>query len=239
MPPRRGGSRQANLYATVGTSGPTLVLCGHLDTVPAGGGWTVDPFSGTVTGGHVYGRGACDMKAGVAAMAAAMAAVKRSGILLRGSLALHAVIDEEVGSAGARKAAAEQPGDWVIVTEPSGGRVLVTGNGQLNFEIVFHGKAVHSSHPEDGRNAIHDAAGFICLVEEQARCLATAPCPGIGPATYSVGLVKGGRGGSTVADRCELTLDRRVLPSEGLDAAEAEVRRLLSRLETARGLDGS
>ena len=218
----------------MGTSGPTLVLCGHLDTVPAGGGWTVDPFSGTVTGGHVYGRGACDMKAGVAAMAAAMAAVKRSGILLRGSLALHAVIDEEVGSAGARKAAAEQPGDWVIVTEPSGGRVLVTGNGQLNFEIVFHGKAVHSSHPEDGRNAIHDAAGFICLVEEQARCLATAPCPGIGPATYSVGLVKGGRGGSTVADRCELTLDRRVLPSEGLDAAEAEVRRLLSRLETER-----
>jgi acetylornithine deacetylase/succinyl-diaminopimelate desuccinylase-like protein len=174
------------------------------------------------------------MKAGLAAAAAALLAVKRSGIVLRGSLALHAVVDEEVSSAGARKAAAEHPGDWVIVTEPSGTQVLATGNGQLNFEIVFHGKAVHSSHPEDGRNAVHDAAAFICLVEEEARRLATAPLAGIGPATYSVGLVKGGRGGSTVADRCELTLDRRVLPTEDLDAAENEVRHLLGRLGTER-----
>ena len=222
-----------NLYATVGTCGPTLVLCGHLDTVPAGEGWTLDPFSGAVTDGQVYGRGACDMKAGLAAMAAAMVAVERSGLALSGSFALHAVVDEEVSSAGARRAA-EQPADWVIVTEPSGGRVFTTGNGQLNFEIVFHGKAVHSSHPEDGRNAIGDAAGLIRLVEQEARRLATVPYPGIGPATYSVGLVNGGRGGSTVADRCELTLDRRVLPSESLEAAEEELRRLLSRLEDER-----
>ena len=223
-----------NLYATVGTSCPTLVFCGHLDTVPAGDGWTIDPFSAAVTDGHVYGRGACDMKAGLAATAAALAAVRRSGISLRGSLALHAVIDEEVSSAGARAAAAVQPGDWVIVAEPSAGQVFAIGNGQLNFEIVFHGKAVHSSHPEDGRNAVHDAAAFISLVEEQSRRLAEVPLAGIGPATYSVGLIEGGRGGSTVADRCELTLDRRVLPSEGLDAAEEEVRRLLARLEIER-----
>ena len=223
-----------NLYAAVGTPGPTLVLCGHLDTVPAGDGWTLDPFSGAAADGRVYGRGACDMKAGLAVAAAALLAVKRSGILLHGSLALHAVIDEEVSSAGARKAAAEQPGDWVIVTEPSGTQVLATGNGQLNFEIVFHGKAVHSSHPEDGRNAIHDAASFIRLVEEETLRLAAAPSPGIGPATYSVGLVEGGRGGSTVADRCKLTLDRRVLPSEDLGATEEEVRLLLVRLRTER-----
>ena len=223
-----------NLYATVGGPGPTLVLCGHLDTVPAGEGWTLDPFSAAVAGGRVYGRGACDMKAGLAAAAAALLAVKRSGIVLRGSLALHAVVDEEVSSAGARKAAAEHPGDWVIVTEPSGTQVLATGNGQLNFEVVFHGKAVHSSHPEDGRNAIHDAAAFIGLVEEETRRLAAVPLPGIGPATYSVGLVEGGRGGSTVADRCEITLDRRVLPSEDLDAAEDELRALLGQLGTER-----
>ncbi len=223
-----------NLYATVGTCGPTLVLCGHLDTVPAGDGWTLDPFSGDVTDGHVYGRGACDMKAGLAAMAAALLALKRSGVPLHGSVALHAVIDEEVSSAGARRGALEHPGNWVIVTEPSGAQVLATGNGQLNLEIVFHGTAVHSSHPEDGRNAIHDAAAFICLVEDEARRLATTPLAGIGPATYSVGLVKGGRGGSTVANRCELTLDRRVLPSEDLEAAENQVRDLLGRLGTER-----
>jgi acetylornithine deacetylase len=228
-----------NLYATLGSSSPILVLSGHLDTVPAGGGWTLDPFSGAVIGGWVYGRGACDMKAGLAAMAGALVAVKRSGVALRGSLALHAVVDEEVSSAGARRAAAEEPADWVIVTEPSNGRVFSTGNGQVNFEIVFHGRSVHSSHPEDGRNAIDDAAAFICLVEEESRRLAAAPFPGIGPATYSVGLVKGGRGGSTVADRCELTLDRRVLPSESLESAEEQVRALLGRLESERpGLVG-
>ena len=223
-----------NLYAKVGAGGPTLVMCGHLDTVPAGEGWTLDPFSAAVTDGRVYGRGSCDMKAGLASAAAALLAVNKSGISLKGSFALHAVIDEEVGSAGARKAAAEQHAHWAIVTEPSGSQVLARGNGQLNFEIVFHGKAVHSSHPEDGRNAIHDAASFIRLVEEETLRLAAAPSPGIGPATYSVGLVEGGRGGSTVADRCELTLDRRVLPSEDLDAAEEEVRLLLVRLRTER-----
>ena len=229
-----------NLYATLGSSRPTLVLCGHLDTVPAGDGWTVEPFAGSVTGGRVYGRGACDMKAGLAAMTAVLLALKRSGIPLRGSLALHAVIDEEETSLGAKQAAVEQPGDWVIVTEPSSGKVLSTGNGQLNLEIVFHGRAVHSSHPEDGRNAIHDAAAFVSLVEAENGRLAAAPYPGIGPATYSVGLVEGGRGGSTVADRCQLTLDRRVLPSEGLDGAEDGVRRLLSQLEAERpGLDWS
>ena len=174
------------------------------------------------------------MKAGLAAMTSALLAIKRSGVLTHGSLALHAVIDEEVSSLGARKAAGERGADWVIVGEPSNGQVLAVGNGQLNFDIVFCGKAVHSSHPEDGRNAIHDAAAFICLVEDESARLAGAAFPGIGPATYSVGLVEGGRGGSTVADRCQLTLDRRVLPSESLEAVEAQVRQLLGRLEGER-----
>ncbi|MGO9582412.1 MAG: M20 family metallopeptidase [Acidimicrobiales bacterium] len=223
-----------NLYAAIGAPGPTLVFCGHLDTVPAGEGWTGDPFRATLVDGDLYGRGACDMKAGLAAMTEALLAVKRSGVLARGSLALHAVIDEEVGCKGARLAAARQAADWVVVTEPTNGRVFAVGNGQLNFEVVFHGKAVHSSHPEDGRNAIDDAAGFIRLLEEESRRLAGAPFPEIGPATISVGLIEGGRGGSTVADRCQLTVDRRLLPSESLEGAEAELRALLDRLETER-----
>ncbi len=223
-----------NLYATVGFSSPRLVLCGHLDTVPAGDGWTVDPFSAAVIDGRVYGRGACDMKAGLASMAAVLLAIQRSKVVLKGSIALHAVVDEEAGSAGAERAAMEEPSDWVIVTEPSSTQVRSTGNGQLNFEIVFHGRAVHSSHPEKGRNAIHDAAGFVALVEQENLRFAAMPYPGIGPATYSVGVLKGGRGGSTVADRSELTLDRRVLPSESLDEVEDQVRALLARLEEAR-----
>ena len=223
-----------NLYATIGGPGPRLVLCGHLDTVPAGDGWTRDPFSASLSGDKLYGRGACDMKAGLAAMAEAMVALQRSGVALKGSIALHGVIDEEMSSAGARKAAKEEVADWVVVAEPSSCEVLPFGNGQLNLEIVFHGLAVHSSHPEDGRSAIADAAGFIRLLEEESPRLAAEPFPGIGPATFSVGLVSGGRGASTVADRCQLTVDRRVLPSESLDDAEANVRGLLDRLETER-----
>jgi acetylornithine deacetylase/succinyl-diaminopimelate desuccinylase family protein len=223
-----------NLYATIGTSGLTLVFCGHLDTVPAGDGWTFDPFAGTVADGRVYGRGACDMKAGLATMVAAMLAVKRSGVPIDGSLALHAVIDEEFGCAGGRKAASEQPGDWAIVAEPSSSQVFAVGNGQACFVITFHGKAVHSSHPEQGRNAINDAAAFINSLEAETLRLAASPFPGIGPGTYSIGLIAGGRGGSTVADRCEVTIDRRVLPCESLESVHAELQRLLERLATQR-----
>ncbi|MGA3351875.1 MAG: ArgE/DapE family deacylase [Acidimicrobiales bacterium] len=224
-----------NLYATIGVSGPTLVLCGHLDTVPAGEGWTRRrPFEPSFCEGLLFGRGACDMKAGLAAMTAALLALKRSGFELSGTLALHAVIDEEAASAGARRAAASRRADWVVVAEPSSGCVLGVGNGQLNFEITFSGTAVHSSHPEDGRNAIHDAAAFIRLVEAENGRLAKFPFPGIGPATISIGLVEGGRGPSTVADCCKLTVDRRVLPSESLDGAEEQLRHLLSRLKGER-----
>jgi acetylornithine deacetylase len=202
--------------------------------VPAGDGWTHDPFKATVVDGLVYGRGTCDMKAGLAAMAAAMVATARSGISLQGSLALHGVIDEEVGSAGAQQAATQRLGDLVIVGEPTGGRVFTTGNGQANYEIAFRGEAVHSSHPEHGRNAICDAAAFIRLVEEETGRLALAPLIGIGPATYSVGLIEGGRGGSTVADACQLTLDRRLLPFETLEEAETQLRALLDLLGAER-----
>ena len=223
-----------NLYATVGATGPTLAFCGHLDTVPAGRGWTHEPFQATLADGLVYGRGACDMKAGLAAMAGAIVAVASSGVSLRGSVTLHGVIDEEVGSAGARKAADEHPGDWVIVTEPTDCEVLSIGNGQANFEIVFQGKAVHSSHPEDGRNAISDAAALVRLIEEETHRLALYPFQGIGPATYSVCLIEGGRGGSTVADRCQLTVDRRILPSESLEGAEARIVQLIDELAAKR-----
>lgn len=223
-----------NLYASIGGSGPTLVFCGHLDTVPAGDGWTVDPFLGAVANGRVYGRGACDMKAGLAAMVAAMLAVKRSGVSIEGTVALHAVIDEEFACAGGRKAASEQPGDWAVVGEPSSNQVFSIGNGQACYQIVFHGKAVHSSHPEQGRNAINDAAAFIVRIEEEALRLAESPFPGIGPGTYSIGVVQGGRGGSTVPDRCEVTIDRRVLPCESLDSIDEELQRILERLAAER-----
>lgn len=221
-------------------AGPLLVLNGHIDTVPAGEGWTVDPFGAEVRDGNVYGRGACDMLAGVAAMSAAALAVKRSGIELAGRLAVHAVIDEEVDALGSQHAAKTVDADWVIVTESSAGRVEVFTKGQLNVEITFRGKAAHSSTPQLGHNAIHDAAAFVALVEAENEVAARNPHPEVGPATYTAAIVAGGTNGSIVPAECKLTVDRRLLPTETVADGEADMQRLLDRLAEERpGLDAS
>jgi acetylornithine deacetylase/succinyl-diaminopimelate desuccinylase family protein len=228
-----------NVIAEFGAgSGPLLVLCGHIDTVPAGEGWTFDPFGAEIADGRVYGRGACDMLAGVASMCAAALAVKRSGVALGGRIAIHAVIDEEVDALGSQKAAQGVDADWVIVTESSAGRVETYTKGQLNVEIAFRGKAAHSSTPELGRNAIHDAAAFAMLVEAENERVADEQYPGVGPATYAVTIIDGGTNGSIIPAGCKLTLDRRLLPTETIEDAEADVRRLLDELREQRsGLD--
>jgi acetylornithine deacetylase/succinyl-diaminopimelate desuccinylase family protein len=219
-------------------SGPLLVLCGHIDTVPAGEGWTRDPFGAEVDDGRVYGRGACDMLGGVTAMCAAALAVKRSGVALRGRIAIHAVVDEEVDALGSQRAAKGVDADWVIVTEPSAGRVQTYTKGQLNVEISFHGKAAHSSTPGLGRNSIHDAAAFATLVEAENARVADKEHPGVGPVTYAVTIIDGGTSGSIIPATCKLTLDRRLLPTETIEEAEADVRRLLDMLGEERpGLD--
>jgi acetylornithine deacetylase/succinyl-diaminopimelate desuccinylase family protein len=230
-----------NLIASLGEGdGPTLVFNGHIDTVPVGAGWNVDPFGGELRDGRVYGRGSCDMLAGVAAMSATVVALKRSGIPLNGRVEVHAVIDEEVDAKGSQHQARKTEADWVIVTEPSHGSVEAFGKGQLNVEITFKGKAAHSSRPEIGRNAIHDAAAFIGLVEREHRRIADADYPGVGPATFNCGIISGGNSGSIVAAECKLTLDRRVLPTETLEQAQAHVQRLLDETASERpGLDAT
>ncbi len=230
-----------NLVAEIGhATGPTLIFNGHTDTVPFGDGWTRDPTGAEVQGGRVYGRGACDMLAGVTAMTAAAVAVHRSAVPLAGRILVHAVIDEEVDAIGSQRAAAGAEADWVIVTEPSGGRIEAFGKGQVNVEIVFRGKAAHSSTPEIGRNAINDAAAFIALVEGEGERLAAAPHSHVGPITFTPAIVRGGSHGSTVPAECTMTLDRRVLPSESLEEAQLHIRGLLDQLAADRpGLDAT
>jgi succinyl-diaminopimelate desuccinylase len=230
-----------NIVAEVGSAdGPTLVFNGHLDTVPVGEGWTVDPFGGDVRDGRVYGRGACDMLGGVAAMCAAAVALKRSGLPFKGRLVVHAVVDEEVDAIGSQLAADEVEADWVVVTEPTGGNVYAFGKGQVNVEVTFTGRAAHSSVPEAGHNAIHDAAAFVMLVEQEHRRLAKVAEAHVGPPTFSTGMIRGGLTGSIVPAECTVVVDRRVLPLETLDEGLAHIERLLDRLRESRpGVDAT
>ena len=243
-------------------SRPALHLNGHIDVVPPGGGWTVDPFGGEIRDSRLYGRGAADMKAGIAAAVFAAEAVRRAGLGLRGTIEVSGTVDEESGGmAGVAHLAAtgritSRTTDYVIIPEPfSPTRICIGHRGVLWFRIVAHGRIAHGSMPFLGVSAIdaaaevtlglHDALGDLVtklpVVPEGARR------PTLNVNSVSGGQVIEGLGASAaadghgqglpspcVADQCELVVDRRYLLEEGADAVRAEVQGVLSAVEARR-----
>lgn len=137
--------------------GPALVLQGHVDVVPPGdlAQWEGDPFQPRVAGDVVHARGACDMKAGVVAILAALTAIKTAGARLRGQVAAHFVVSEEDGGLGAFGTLARgHTGDACIITEPTSGALMVANAGALTFRIEVPGKATHGSTRYAGVSAI-------------------------------------------------------------------------------------
>ena len=225
-----------NLAAALGPAapGPTLLLNGHLDTMPAGPGWSVDPYGGLVRDGFLWGLGAADQKAGVAAMAAAAVAVLRAGLPLRGRLLLTAVVDEEGAGRGAQVLVERGlRADWAIITEPTELEIVNASNGQINFELTVHGAAAHGSTPEAGHNAIYDAARLVAALEREAQRLRPRAHPVVGPTSLNVGTIQGGSVTSIVPAQCTVTVDRRVIPGETVAQAVAEMDALLEGLRRA------
>jgi acetylornithine deacetylase/succinyl-diaminopimelate desuccinylase family protein len=224
---------RANLTAVfdTGSSGPTLMLNGHLDTMPAGPGWTTDPLGGIVRDGSLFGLGAADQKSGLAAMAVAAAAVRRASLPLRGRLLLTGVVDEEGAGLGARRLVEQGlHADCAVITEPTELGLVRASNGQLNVELVVHGQSAHGSTPESGRNAIDAAARVILALGEHASRLRARTHPLIGPTTLNVGTIQGGLVTSIVPAECRFTIDRRVIPGDSIDGAIADLDQLLDRL---------
>ncbi|MDB1090033.1 ArgE/DapE family deacylase [Streptomyces sp. ACA25] len=140
-----------------GGDGPTMILQGHVDVVPPGdpAQWEGDPFVPRVVGDTVHGRGACDMKAGLAANLAALAAICASGARLRGRVAAHFVVGEEDGGLGAFGTLRRGwTGDTCVITEPTGGTLVTANAGALTFRIEIPGKASHASVRDAGVSAI-------------------------------------------------------------------------------------
>ncbi|MER5322679.1 ArgE/DapE family deacylase [Streptosporangium roseum] len=149
-------------YGVVGVTGgegdPALVLQGHVDVVPTGdlakwqGG---DPFGARISGNVLHGRGACDMKAGLAANLAVVAALRRSGVRLVRPLAVHCVVGEEDGGLGAFATLARgHRGEAAVITEPTGGAVIAAAAGALTFRIEVAGRAAHGATRYEGVNAL-------------------------------------------------------------------------------------
>ena len=233
-----------------GAGTPRLHLNGHFDVVPPGDGWTVDPFAGVVRDGRIYGRGACDMKSGIAAAVFAVEAIRRAGVELTGAVDLSATVDEESGGfAGVAHlcemgviSAAET--GYAIIPEPFGpARVCVGHRGVYWFDIIAHGHAAHGSMSHLGRSAIDDMGALLEafrteLGPDLARrrsALPVVPDASRHP-SLNVNAITGGQAGADtqspcVADRCVATFDRRFIPEEPFEEVRAEIERHVAAVQ--------
>ncbi|GEE00051.1 acetylornithine deacetylase [Gordonia spumicola] len=214
-----------NLVATahVGGDGPGLMLLGHSDVVPAGPGWTGDPFVPRRDGDLIIGRGASDMKGGIASAVAAMTALTRAaefGLELSGPVRLVVTVDEEEHGSGVRRLVASgrrDPYVGCIVAEPTRMDVVRGCRGASYFDIEITGRAAHSGRPTDGVSAIDAAARVIDVIRADQARLAADPDPLLGFGTWNVGTIEGGQGISVVAPSCSLGVDRRLMPGEDVE----------------------
>lgn len=227
-----------NLRVTLGAApGPGLLLLGHTDVVPIGDGWSTDPFGGAVADGRIFGRGASDMKGGLAACLAALAALR--GEELSGPVELAALVDEEDTGKGIRAYVDTVCGRFLgcITAEPTELQTIIAARGDSTVRVEIRGRACHAGNPTDGANAIYGAAAVVAEIENLQAELATSPHALLGPATWSVGQIVGGSGASTVASDCVLVADRRLLPGESPQEVLDDLTRRISALGLAdRGL---
>jgi acetylornithine deacetylase len=211
--------------------GRSLMLCGHMDTVGVVG--MKAPFDPVVRDGRLYGRGAEDMKGGLAAMLSAARAVAANGGLPAGRLIIAAVADEEYASIGAEALVARGSADAAVVPEPTD-LVIATGHkGFTWIEIIAEGVAAHGSRPREGRDAILRMGRVLARLEALDRELQSRePHPVLGTASLHASLINGGRELSTYPDRCLLHMERRSITGEGCDTALAEVEAILASLRS-------
>lgn len=212
--------------------GRGLMLNAHMDTVGIAG--MRDPFIPVVDGDRLYGRGAYDMKGGLAAIMLAARAVHNSGGA-DGDLVVTAVMDEEYASLGTAAILAGETADGAVVTEPTGLRLCAAHKGFVWLSVVTTGRAAHGSRPELGVDAIAHMGRVLGALESLGREVASRePHPLLGTGSLHASVIAGGQELSSYPERCTLTIERRTVPGETPSAVEAEVR---ERLEALRQVD--
>lgn len=226
-----------NLLVATGsdTGKPVLLVNGHLDTVPVRrDAWRYDPFGGEVHDGRLYGRGAADMKGGVAAAIVALQVCRQLGLDLPAEIAFHLVADEELGGEHGTAAllrAGLIRADACLDPEPTGMALCLAERGLLFGRITTRGIPAHGSEPSRGRSAIITAAAIAQVLHDNE--FPQTPHPLLGTTTCNVGVIRGGSGPNVVPEECELRFDRRVLPG---DTEQSVVRGIVERI-ACLGLD--
>lgn len=225
--------------------GRALLFNGHLDTVGAGN--MPNPHTPILRAGRLYGRGAYDMKSGLAACMTAVAAARQRR--LRGDVLFTAVIDEEYASLGTQALAGRFHADGAIVAEFTELQLVLAHRGFVWLEVETRGRAAHGSRPDLGVDAIAKMGPVLVGLERLDRRLRANPAhPLLGSGSVHASLIQGGYEPSTYPDQCVLSLERRTLPGETPELVEAELQAILQSLQRAdpafqailrRGLDRS
>jgi acetylornithine deacetylase/succinyl-diaminopimelate desuccinylase family protein len=208
--------------------GRVLMFCGHVDTVGVIG--MQAPFTPVIHDGRLYGRGAQDMKAGVAAMIDA-ARVARAAGFHKGRLVIAAVVDEEYASVGADALVREWKADAAVVTEPTDLQIGVGHKGFAWATVETLGRAAHGSRPGEGRDAILRMGRVLTRLEQLDHQLQSRkPHPLLGTGSLHASIIEGGRELSSYPDLCRLQLERRTVPGETVDTFAREMGDLLGEL---------
>ena len=214
---------------------PILMLNGHMDTVPAGDieRWTSSPFEGGERCGRIYGRGASDMKGGIAAMLCAAEEILNRGLDLDGTLLVACVVDEEVTGYGTKDLIDRgYTADYAIVGEPTALQLELATKGALEFEVITRGKPAHASSPRKGISAIYKMSKVCLAFQEYLAELEKMQHPLVGKPSISVGIIEGGTARNVVPERCRIEAERRILPGEKTEDVVSGLQSVFRKLQS-------
>ncbi|ALO04375.1 ArgE/DapE family deacylase [Lactiplantibacillus paraplantarum] len=222
---------RANLVAEIGNGQPVLVVSGHMDVVAAGDrdAWDTDPFTLTEKSGQLFGRGVTDMKAGLVALIVAMINLQQQGLPKQGTIRLLATMGEEVGEAGSAafyQQGLMQDAAGLLIAEPS--TVYGTAaeqKGSYDVKLTSKGKAVHSSTPERGYNAL---VPLIQLLNEANDYFATLPAGEMGPVKFNIDVLNGGDQVNSLPDSATALINVRTIPEYDNDQVIAKLNQLIA-----------
>lgn len=207
---------RANLVAEIGHGKPVLGISGHMDVVAAGNldDWNSDPYQLTEKDGQLYGRGATDMKSGLAALIITMIELHHQGLPQKGTIRLMATMGEEVGEEGSGyflKDGSMDDVDGLVIGEPSGYNIGYAEKGSMDIKFTSKGKASHSSMPEKGFNAIDPLMNLLIDANKIFRD-ENIKHDSIGPLIFNTTLINGGTQVNSIPDHAEAEINARTIP---------------------------
>ena len=230
---------RANIIVHIKSAGqkPALLFAAHLDVVPPGGAeWKYPPFEAIEAGGRVYGRGSADMKAGIAAIAAAICEIEADKTELKGDLIFAATAGEETDSCGAKRFVAQNSSDLpaiagIVIPEPTDFNIVTTHRGMLWLKIITKGKTAHGSMPHLGVNAITSMNTLQNRLGDLQ--LPHIEHPRLGGCSMSINEIHGGNATNVIADECTIKIDIRTVPGQSHQEIIADFQKILDELKTS------